>query len=91
MVLNTCLPGQQGKHVQFIWAWRIYADEPIMWFVVSQKDAYGEITKQWISYLKSSNSLKTFEDIKGFPNSAEGNNDSLQGNHLEWNDGWYGS
>lgn len=58
--LERRLPGRQGKLDQFIWALRIYADETIVWFVVSQKDANREITKQWISYLKSSNSLKAF-------------------------------
>lgn len=66
-----CLPGRQGKLVQFIRAPRIYGDETIVCIVVSRKDVSGEITKQLSSYLKSSNLLNTLRTSKVFKSVYE--------------------
>lgn len=59
-----------GKLVLLIRAARVYVDETAVCIVVSGREAAGEITKQFSSYLKSSNFLNTLKTSKLFTSSA---------------------
>ena len=59
-----------GKLVLLIRAARVYVDATAVCIVVSGREAAGEITKQFSSYLKSSNFLNTLKTSKLFTSSV---------------------